>query len=71
MPGQPVRRLYRSRRNRMLFGVAGGIGEYLNVDPTVVRVLWVIGAVLMLPMTGPVALLLYVLLALIIPEEPA
>lgn len=71
MPGQPVRRLYRSRRNRMLFGVAGGMGEYLNVDPTVVRVLWVIGAVLMLPMTGPVALLLYVLLALIIPEEPA
>lgn len=70
MNGQPVRRLYRSRRNRMLFGVAGGIGEYLGVDPTVVRVLWVVGGVLMLPMTGPVALLLYVILALIIPEEP-
>lgn len=70
MDGQPARRLYRSRRNRMLFGVAGGIGEYLGVDPTVVRVLWVIGGVLMLPMTGPVALLLYLILALIIPEEP-
>ncbi len=70
MNERPVRRLYRSRRNRMLFGVAGGIGEYLGVDPTVVRVLWVVGGVLMLPMTGPVALLLYVILALIIPEEP-
>jgi len=54
----------------MLFGVAGGLGEYLGVDPTVVRVLWVVGGVLMLPMTGPVALLLYVILALIIPPEP-
>jgi|DewCreStandDraft_2_1066082.scaffolds.fasta_scaffold00162_78 phage shock protein C len=70
MSGGPVRRLYRSRRNRMLFGVAGGLGEYLGVDPTVVRVLWVVGGVLMLPMTGPVALLLYVILALIIPPEP-
>ena len=36
------KKLYRSRQNRMLGGICGGIGEYLNVDPTVVRLLWVL-----------------------------
>ena len=35
------RRLYRSR-DRMLAGVAGGMAEYLDIDPTVIRILWVI-----------------------------
>jgi phage shock protein PspC (stress-responsive transcriptional regulator) len=35
-------RLYRSRRNRMIAGVCGGIGEYLKVDPTFIRLLWVL-----------------------------
>jgi len=62
----PTRRLYRSRRNRVLAGVAGGMAEYLDIDPTIVRVLWVIGAIVVLPM----ALVLYLALALIIPSAP-
>jgi len=37
-----VRRLYRSRRNRILAGVCGGLGEYLNIDPNIIRILAVI-----------------------------
>lgn len=36
------KRLYRSKRNRMIAGVCGGIGEYFNVDPTFIRLLWVL-----------------------------
>ena len=35
-------RLYRSKRNRIIAGVCGGIGEYFNVDPTFIRLLWVL-----------------------------
>jgi len=35
-------RLYRSRADRMLFGVAGGMGRYFNVDPAIVRLVWVL-----------------------------
>lgn len=64
-----TRRLYRSRKDRIIAGVAGGIADYLGIDPTIVRVLWVIA--LLIPMTAPVALLLYVALALLMPEAPA
>jgi phage shock protein C len=59
-------RLYRSRRDRMIAGVASGIGDYFDLDPTVVRLLWVLGFFT----TGPVALFLYLLCAVIIPREP-
>ena len=36
------KKLLRSKKNRMIAGVCGGIGEYLKIDPTVIRVLWVI-----------------------------
>lgn len=65
-----TRRLYRSREHRLFAGVAGGIADYLGVDPTVVRALWVIGGLLMAPMTAPVALLVYLVLAAALPEEP-
>lgn len=58
------KKLYRSRRDRKLAGVCGGIGAYLGVDPTVVRVIW---AVLCCCGAG---LLAYILCALIMPEEP-
>lgn len=61
-----VKRLYRSRRNRILAGVCGGIGEYLNVDPTIVRLMWVA-----LTLLWGVGLVFYIIAALIIPEEPA
>ena len=36
------RRLYRSDSNKMIAGVCGGIGEYFNIDPTLIRLAWVI-----------------------------
>ncbi|MCS7228745.1 MAG: PspC domain-containing protein [Candidatus Kryptonium sp.] len=63
---ESVKRLYKSRKNRMIFGVCGGLGEYLNTDPTVVRILWVILAISSLG----IAILLYLIMAIIVPEEP-
>ncbi len=59
-------RLYRSRGERMVSGVAGGLADYVDVDPTIVRLLWLFAFLT----TGPVALVLYVLCAMIIPREP-
>ena len=61
-----MKKLFRSKSNRMLFGVCGGLGEYLNTDPTVIRILWVILAFSSLGF----ALLLYLIMALLIPDEP-
>ena len=58
--------MYRSRDERMVSGVAGGLAEYFDVDPTIVRLLWVAGLVT----TGPVALFAYLLCAMIIPRAP-
>jgi phage shock protein C len=60
-------RLYRSRRERIVFGIAGGLAEYLGIDPTVVRVLWLLLALV----SGGVFALLYLLMVFIVPEEPA
>ena len=49
----------------MLAGVAGGLADYFDIDPTLVRLTWAIGALV----TGPVALVLYLLCALIIPAS--
>jgi phage shock protein PspC (stress-responsive transcriptional regulator) len=64
-----ARRLYRSRKQRMLGGVCGGVAEYFNLDPTVVRLIWAFLA--LFPGTMPVGLFGYLLCWLIIPEEPA
>lgn len=61
------KRLVRSKTNRSICGVCGGIGEYLNVDPTLIRVVWVIGAFISVG-TGALA---YLIAALIIPEDVA
>ncbi len=57
--------LYRSRHDRMIAGVAGGLAERLGVDSSVVRIAW---AILVLP-TGFLAVLAYVVLALVVPDE--
>ena len=59
------KKLYRSRQNRMLGGVCGGIGEYLNLDPTVIRLLWVLFSFM-----GGSGLLAYLICLVIIPEHP-
>lgn len=60
-----TRRLYRSRRDKSLAGVAGGMAEYLDIDPTVVRVLWILSA-----FVGGFTILLYIILAFVMPLEP-
>ncbi len=60
-----TKRLYRSRTERQLAGVCGGLAEYFGVDPTIVRILFVI-----LALAGGPGLIFYIILALIIPEEP-
>ena len=60
------RPLQRSTSNRMIAGVCAGIGEYTNMDPTIVRLL----AVLLFFLTGPGVLVAYLAMALIIPEAP-
>lgn len=57
------KRLYRSRTNKMLAGVCGGIGEYFNIDPTLIRIGWVIFS------TVGAGILAYIVAAIIIPEE--
>jgi len=60
-----MRQLYRSTTNRMIAGVCAGIGDYINVDPTVVRLM----AVLLFFLTGGGMIVAYLVMALIIPEE--
>jgi phage shock protein C len=58
-------RLYRSREDRMLFGVAGGMARYLDIDPSIVRIVWALLAI-----AGGAGLLLYIVAAIVIPEAP-
>lgn len=59
------KRLYRSRSDQHIAGVCGGIADYLSVDPTIVRILWVA-----LCFAGGPGIIIYFVLAFIIPEEP-
>jgi phage shock protein C len=63
------RRIYRSRRNRIIAGVVGGIAEYFGVAPTVLRVIWVVTSLLMPPMLL-LDVVIYTALVIIIPAEP-
>jgi phage shock protein C len=60
-------RLYRSRDDRILFGIAGGLADQFNIDPSLIRILWVVLALL----TAGAAVVLYIAMAFIVPEEPA
>lgn len=59
------KRLYKSNQNKMIDGVCGGIAEYFDVDPTVVRLLWVLFSLM-----GGSGILAYIIAALIIPRSP-
>ena len=63
MGGQMMKKLFRSKSNRVICGVCGGIGEYLNVDPTIIRLL-----ALLLGFTGS-GVLVYIVAAIIMPDE--
>ena len=58
-------RLYRSRENRVVAGVCGGIGKHFNIDPTIVRILWILFS-----LAYGAGLLIYIICIFIIPEEP-
>lgn len=60
------KRLYRSSTDKKLAGVCGGLAEYFNVDPTLVRVLFVIFS-----LAGGPGVMLYIVLWLVMPEAPS
>ena len=59
------KKLTRSTSNRMICGVCGGLGEYLNIDPTIVRIIWLFCALAGLG-TGA---LVYLIAAIVMPED--
>jgi phage shock protein C len=61
------RRLYRSRRDSILGGVAGGVADYFDMDPSIVRIVWAVLALV----TGGIFLVLYVVMWIVVPEGPS
>ena len=59
------KKLYRNTSNKMVAGVCSGLAEYINIDPTIVRLIW---ALIALSGAGLVA---YLVAAIIIPEKPS
>ena len=59
------KRRYKSNKNKVLCGVCGGIAEYFNVDPTLVRLGWIVFCAL-----GGSGLLAYIIAAVIVPNDP-
>ena len=57
-------KLVKSRTNKMLTGVCGGIGELLGIDPTIIRLIWAA-----LSLAGGTGIILYIISAVIIPED--
>ena len=62
---ETTHKLYRSKKDRKVAGVCGGLGEYLGTDATVIRVLFIVLAVL-----GGAGLIIYLAMWLIVPQEP-
>jgi len=63
--GEHVKRLYRSRDERVIWGICGGLGKYFGVDPVLVRVIWVVTVVF-----AGWSILAYLILRLVVPLEP-
>jgi phage shock protein C len=63
--GVRLKRLYRSRQDRILGGVCGGLAEYFVIDTTLVRLLWILSVIL-----GGAGVLAYIIAWVIIPEKP-
>ena len=65
MTKQEPKRLYRNSQNKLLAGVCSGLGDYFNIDPVIIRLLWVV-----LTIFGGAGLLIYIIAWIIIPEKP-
>lgn len=61
------KRLYRSRTDRMFSGLCAGMGEYIGLDPTVVRLIFALSAIFLFPMP----IIIYGVMMLVVPEAPA
>jgi len=61
-----MKRLYRSRTNKMIAGVCGGIAEYLGIDTTIVRLLYIVASLMLAAFPG---LLIYIIAIFVIPYE--
>lgn len=61
-----MKRLYRSRRNRVILGVAGGLAEYFDIDVTIIRIIWVVLGLI----NPPIGVVGYFICALVVPEMP-
>ena len=59
-----TKQLARSHANRQIAGVCGGVGEYFGIDPTIVRILFILFA-----LAGGSAILLYIILWVVMPDE--
>ena len=59
------KKLYRSKTNKKICGVCGGLAEYLDVDPTIIRLIWVFALFF-----AGCGLLAYIIAALLIPQQP-
>ena len=62
-----VKKLYRSTSDRMIAGICGGLGDYFGIDSTLVRLIFVIGAIF----TGSALFWGYIIMLIIVPEAPA
>ena len=59
------KKLYRSQKEKMVAGVCGGLGEYLDLDPTLIRIIWVV-----ITLMGGAGLLAYLIMWIVVPLEP-
>ena len=61
-----IKKLYRSQDERMIGGVCGGLGDFFGIDPTLIRLLFVF-----LTLLGAQGVLAYLILLIVVPEEPS
>ena len=65
-----TKRLYRSKTDKKISGVCGGMADYFAIDPVIVRLLWVLGTLMSLFLGVAACVAAYIACAFIIPEEP-
>jgi phage shock protein C len=61
-----IKKLYRSTSDRMVAGICGGLGDYFGIDSTLVRLIFVFGAIF----TGSALFWAYIIMLIVVPEEP-
>lgn len=62
---ETTKRLYRDSQNRLIGGVCSGLGDYFNVDFSIIRIIW-----LLLFLFGGIGLLAYIIAWIVVPEKP-